>query len=310
MATFHSRAAGHRARRSSWTLAESEPSDLCQTTGQVAASETRHVTSQSMRRGLPRAPTWAWVVSALGVAAMVILFPLVLNRGVVNDPGRASPATTSRTTPTPTTTVPPPPLQVLIIGDDLAAESTEGGNGSSGWPGLVEAELQADGHDVTVDVSAGDGSGYTEPGEGGATFGQRAATAPPGYDLVVFIGGANDTAGLQAVQDAAYEAYLTVWEVDGDAYMLVVGPATFDVAPPPAVRTARQGVLAATQRAGIPFVDPFREAWFAGQGEDMVGEDRLHPTEAGQQRIADRIAPLVQEQLRQILRDPSVTPDD
>jgi lysophospholipase L1-like esterase len=252
---------------------------------------------------------WAWVVMAIGVAAIVVLFPLALNRGVVDDPGRTSSATTSRATPTPMTTAPPPPLQVLVIGDELAAGAAEAGNETTGWPLIVEGELRADGYDVTVDVSAGDGSGYTEPGEAGATFGEWVETAPPGNDLVVFVGGASDEAGLQAVQEAAYEAYLAVWAVDGDAYMLAVGPVTSDAEPPPAVRTTQQGVLAATQRAGIPFVDPFREAWFAGD-EEFFAEDRRHLTDAGQQRMAERLVPLGKEQIRQILRDPSVTLDD
>lgn len=244
----------------------------------------------------------------MGVAAIVILFPLALNRGVVDGSGSTSLAPSSGVTPT-TTPAPPPPLQVLVIGDDLAAGSQGDDTGSSNWPGLVQSELRADGYDVTVDVSAGDGSGYTAPGEGGATFGQRAAAAPAGYDLVVFVGGASDTAGLQAEQDAAYSAYLSVWKVDGDSYMLVVGPASPDAGPPPAIQTIRQGVVAATQRAGIPFVDPYRLAWFAGGGEALISDDGRHLTQAGRQRIADRITPLVEAQVRQILRDPSVTPD-
>ncbi len=265
-----------------------------------------------VRRGLPGAPTWAWVVMAVGVATIVLLFPLALNRGLVDDTGQPVTVSPSRSTPipTPATTAPPLPLQALVIGDELAAASTESGSEPLSWPRLVESQLRADGYDVTVDAAAGDGSGYTEPGEAGTTFGQRAGTAPSGYDLVIFVGGASDSAGLQAVEDAAYAAYLAVWDVDADSYMLVVGPATFDAQPPPAMRTNRQGVLAATQQAGIAFVDPYREAWFAEGGEAFAAEDGVHLSDAGHQRMADRMLPLVQEQLRQISRDPSVTSDD
>ncbi len=244
---------------------------------------------------------------AIGVAAIVVLFPLAVNRGVVDDPGRTSPPTTSRATPTPTTTAPAPPLQVLVIGDELAGGVAEDADGSTGWPRIVESELRADGFDVTVDVSAGDSSGYTEPGEAGATFGERAESAPPGYDLVVFVGGASDEAGLQAVEEAAYETYLSVWEVTETAYMLVVGPGTFDADPAPSVLTTRQGVLAASQRAGVLFIDPIRQGWLRGQDGGLVGEDGVHLTEAGHQRIADRILPVLRPLMRQIARDPAIT---
>jgi lysophospholipase L1-like esterase len=244
---------------------------------------------------------------AIGVAVIVVLFPLAINRGVVDEPGRTPSPTTSRATPTPMTTAPPPSLQVLVIGDELTGGPAEDGDGATGWPRIVESELRADGYDVTVDVSMGDGSGYTEPGEVGATFGQRAETAPPGYDLVVFVGGASDEAGLQVVEEAAYRAYLSVWDVTDTTYMLVVGPATFDADPPPSVLTTRQAVLAASQRAGIPFIDPIRQGWLQGQDGDLVDEDDVHPTEAGHRRVADRILPVLRPLIRQVVRDPAIT---
>lgn len=249
---------------------------------------------------------WAWLVSAIGAAAIVVLFPLALTRGVVDDPDRGLAAPTTTATAAPTTTAPPPRLQVLVIGDDLTVASSAGDDPSE-WPELVQNKLRGSGYRVTVDVLASDGSGYTEAGVRGETFGQMAENASPGYDLVVFVGGANDSAGLQAAQEAAYEAYLAVWKVDGDSYMLVVGPLTSDVEPPPSVATTRQGVVAATQRAGIPFVDPLRVGWLTEEGEALVAADGRHLTKAGHLRIADRITPLIAEQLRQVLRDPSVT---
>jgi lysophospholipase L1-like esterase len=92
--------------------------------------------------------------------------------------------------------------------------------------------------------------------------------------------------------------------------MLVVGPATPGAEPTPVVRTTRQGVLAASQRAGLAFADPFREEWFTGAGEEFFSEDGSRLTPAGQERMAERLLPLVREQARQVLRDPSVDLDD
>ncbi len=247
---------------------------------------------------------------ALGVAAIVGLFPMALGRGVVDDPVSAAPVPSSRPSSTPTTSAPPPPLQVVVIGDDLAIGAAEDTAGTSGWSRLVESGLRSDGLDVTVDVAASEGSGYTAAGQDGTTFRDRAGAVPPGSDLVVFVGGANDEAGIQAVEDAAYAAYLDVWEVNADAYMLVVGPATPGAEPTPVVRTTRQGVLAASQRAGLTFADPFREEWFTGAEEEFFSEDGSRLTPAGQERMAERLLPLVREQTRQVLRDPSVDLDD
>jgi lysophospholipase L1-like esterase len=260
--------------------------------------------SSSVRRGLPRPPTWAWVVMAIGVGAIVVLLPFALNRGVVDDPGRTSSATTSRATPTPTptTTAPPPPIQVLVIGDNFTSGSPTGGYGEAGWPQIVATELRSEGLDVTVDVLASDGGGYTEPGLAGVTFVELARSATPDHDLVVLSGGTNDRASRQVIEAAADDANSAVWDIAPDAYLLSVGPVSVDADPPAAVLTARQGVLSASRLAGVPFVDPIEDGWFTGDGGMLIGADGRHPTDEGHRYIANRLLPVLREQLRLVAR--------
>mgnify|MGYP002623887115 CR=1 FL=1 len=44
--------------------------------------------------------------------------------------------------------------------------------------------------------------------------------------------------------------------------------------------------------AGATFVDPIAEGWFVGRPE-LIGADGVHPTDAGHQYLADKIAPLI-----------------
>ena len=260
-----------------------------------------------MRRGVPEAPRWAWAVILVGVVVIVGLIPVALGRGDVagdghhTDPSEGIVTSTRSSVPAPTTTRQREPLQVLVIGDNFTSGSAEGGNGRDGWPRIVGATLAAEGRDVTVDVSASDGGGYTQLGAADATFIDMAKGAGPGYDLVIFFGGTNDTAAGSAVKEAAYEAEVQLWNVLPDAYILVIGPAWVDAAAPASVRLTSQSIRAAAQQAGVPFVDPIRQGWFAGE-DDLIGADRLHPTDAGHRRIAERVLPAVRAQLDVVAR--------
>ena len=75
-----------------------------------------------MSRGLPEAPRWAWALIILGVAAMVVMLPIALNRGAVDDSSRTqaagtAPSSTATSTSIPTTNPPPQPMKVLVIGN-------------------------------------------------------------------------------------------------------------------------------------------------------------------------------------------------
>ena len=44
------------------------------------------------------------------------------------------------------------------------------------------------------------------------------------------------------------------------------------------------------------FVDPIAQGWFVGR-PDLIGDDGVHPTDAGHAYMAARIAPLIYDQL-------------
>ena len=53
---------------------------------------------------------------------------------------------------------------------------------------------------------------------------------------------------------------------------------------------------ASARAVGATFVDPLADGWFVGRPE-LIGADGVHPTDAGQAYMADKIAPLIRAQL-------------
>ena len=66
--------------------------------------------------------------------------------------------------------------------------------------------------------------------------------------------------------------------------------------PPPAVLTIRDSLRRQALAAGAVFIDPIAEGWFVGR-PDLIGGDGVHPTDAGHAYMAERIAPLIYDQL-------------
>ena len=47
---------------------------------------------------------------------------------------------------------------------------------------------------------------------------------------------------------------------------------------------------------GAAFIDPIADGWFVGR-PDLIGQDGVHPNDAGHAYMADKIAPLILNQL-------------
>ena len=65
---------------------------------------------------------------------------------------------------------------------------------------------------------------------------------------------------------------------------------------PPAVLQIRDVLHAQARAVGATFIDPIAERWFVGR-PDLIGEDGVHPTDAGHAYMADKIAPLIAARL-------------
>jgi lysophospholipase L1-like esterase len=76
----------------------------------------------------------------------------------------------------------------------------------------------------------------------------------------------------------------------------VIGPPWLTANPPPAVLKIRDSLREQAVAIGALFVDPIAEGSFVGRG-DLIGQDGVHPTDAGHVYMADKIAPLIYDQL-------------
>lgn len=188
--------------------------------------------------------------------------------------------------------------QVAIIGDSYTAGSTEGGNGPRAWPQVAWQLLSAQGVYVDTDVAAEGGAGYGQPGSRGRVFVDLTAQAVRHNDaLVVFFGSRNDEpVDPQRFPVMAANAFQLARFSAPAAKLLVIGPPWPTATPPPAVLRIRDSLRDQAVAAGAVFVDPIAEGWFVGR-PDLIGNDGVHPTDAGHAYLAAKIAPLIYDQL-------------
>lgn len=188
--------------------------------------------------------------------------------------------------------------QVAIIGDSYTVGSSEGGNGAKAWPQIAWQLLSAEGVEVDTDVAAEPGAGYGQPGNRGSVFGDLTAQAVRHNDaLVVFFGSRND----QPVDPLRFPALAAnVFQMARfsapAARILVIGPPWPTAEAPLAVLRIRDNLRDQAVAAGAMFVDPIAEGWFVGR-PDLIGQDGVHPTDAGHAYMAAKIAPLIYDQL-------------
>jgi len=190
------------------------------------------------------------------------------------------------------------PTHIAVIGDSYTTGSTEGGNGPRSWTEQAWKLLAHRGVDIQADVAAEGGAGYGQPGDHGSVFQDLTARAVRRNDvLVVFFGSRND----QPVSPAAFPdlaggtLHLARYAAP-DARVLVIGPPWPTATPPPAVLNIRNSLRAQAAAIGATFVDPIAQTWFVGR-PDLIGHDGVHPTDAGHVYMAEKIAPLIYNQL-------------
>ena len=187
---------------------------------------------------------------------------------------------------------------IAVIGDSYTTGTNEGGLGPRAWPTLAWRTLAGRGLQVTADVVAEGGAGYVARGNLGGIFADLTSRAvQPDDSLVVFFGSRNDKdSDPVAIASMCRDALAQAQRTAPSARLLVIGPPwpTADV--PPNVLRIRDILKAAAANVGAAFFDPIAAGWFVGR-PDLIGVDGVHPTDAGHAYMADRIAPLIGDEL-------------
>lgn len=195
-----------------------------------------------------------------------------------------------------------PGVPMAIIGDSYTGGSPMGGKGPRSWPSLVTSQLREQGTPIDPDVAVESGAGYAALGN------QRArvfadlipSVVRPKDKLVVFFGSRNDTnVAAPELISAVRRTFSDARAAAPGAGLFVVGPPWVDANPSPGVLQARDIVRAEAQAAGAVFIDPIADGWFVGR-PDLIGKDGVHPTDAGHQYIAEKLAPLLAQQVQAV----------
>lgn len=195
------------------------------------------------------------------------------------------------------------PLEhIAVVSDSYTTGGAEGGQGPKAWTVRAWQLLSGQGVQVVADVAAEGCAGYGARGNHGNAFqGLTAQAVHPDDELVVFFGSRNDQ-GIEPALLAgmARDTFDLARLTAPTATLLVVGPAwpTIDV-PDPVLRV-RDTIKTQAEGAGAVFVDPIAEGWFVGR-PDLIGTDGVHPNDAGHAYLADKMVPLIREQLLAIL---------
>jgi lysophospholipase L1-like esterase len=188
--------------------------------------------------------------------------------------------------------------RVAVIGDSYTTGGEEGGLGPNGWTAIAWRRLAEHRIPITAEVGAEGGAGYGTRGNRGSVFEDlTAGTVKPDDVLVVFFGSRNDqSVDPTQLSILAYGTFQLARRIAPSAIFLVIAPPWPTADPPAAVVRIRDALQYQAGVAGATFVDPIAEHWFVGL-PGLIGADGVHPTDAGHEYMADKIAPLIAAQL-------------
>lgn len=181
---------------------------------------------------------------------------------------------------------------VVFIGD-LTQGSEEGGVGATNWTSILAAEVRKVAPlRIAVDNEGGS-SGYVIRGAS-PTFGEEVRRLVSSDTRIVVISGSrNDVAAQpQHVAAAAREVYQSISESAPRAQLVVIGPTWGSGTPSVQILQTRDAVRDAAHAANADFVDPIQDDWFTDGEPQLIGSDGVHPTDLGNQRIAQHMYPL------------------
>jgi lysophospholipase L1-like esterase len=239
----------------------------------------------SKRRG--RGINQAWGIGGVSVVAgaVLVLSGLALGQARSEAPANAGsvpqlPASTEQATA---------PQRLTVIGDSYTAGSGADSGEEARWPALVRTKLG-----IAVDNLAIGGVGYAQTNEKGENFVVESRDISPESTAIVFFGSRNDQSNPAGVRTASAEAFANALKAVPAEDILVIGPAWTDSMPPAFVTAARDSVKASADEAGLTFIDPLELGWIADT-PDLIGDDAIHPTDAGQAYLAEKLSPLVEQ---------------
>ena len=246
---------------------------------------------------LPTAPRWAWIVIVFCAVAVALALPRILDTRSATSPttpDTAVPASTSASASPSASTSPSPDdgeVRMLVVGDAWTAGTEAGGNGLANWTAVLGAALREHDRAARITVAAAVGAGYLQEDPEGRTFADLAREAAVDRpDLVLFFGSESDVATPAEERDAAARTFARARQAWPEAELRAVGPAWAGDAPPPGIVSNGSAVGQAAATAGVPYVDPVAEGWFADAGPAVVAGPGGYPTDAGHRVIARKMA--------------------
>ncbi len=172
-----------------------------------------------------------------------------------------------------------------VIGDSFAAGTALGGAGGQGFPMMIAERVG-----WRWGTTAIGGTGYVAqlPGTSLYDAGQVDRMVAVRPDVLVVEGSQNDgRADVGAIGTAATALYARLRGALPHTRIVVVGPVASNSAQAAALSRLDARVGEAARAAGLPYVDAIAEGWFTDAQAPLIGEDHIHPTWAGHQRIAD-----------------------
>lgn len=172
------------------------------------------------------------------------------------------------------------PLVMTVLGDSFTARSPA--SAGPEWPKLLGNSLG-----WRVFANTADASGYVNPGAG-KPFGARVQSLQRrDPDVVVIAGGAGDLGGypMPQVVGGASDVVTRVVESFPKSQVVVVSPFSFGEPGPLTLEFSAELERIAREN-DVEYVDATR--WL-GTGGDVMSPDGIHPTELGQQQLAQRM---------------------
>ena len=197
------------------------------------------------------------------------------------------------------------PSRVAVIGDSYTTGFRNTGRGAANWNARTWRALAGRGLSVSPDVAAEGGAGYGVRGDHGDLFGDLTSRAVhPDDALVVFFGSLNDRdVDPGYLRRLVADTVALARRITPSARILVIGPPWPDADVPDEMWRIRDVVSAQAHDIGARFVDPLAEGWFADR-PDLIGPDGVHPNDAGQAYLADKIVPLIATELAGATQEP------
>ncbi len=180
---------------------------------------------------------------------------------------------------------------LAVYGDGYASGNDMGGLGATGWPALVAQETGS-----RLALHAVPRAGYASIGVTGEDYPALIAANPvPGATVTILFGSRNDADEDLAVVQANAEKTISAAQQASES-VVVIGPVWDDADVPADALAVRDIVQAAAETAGVTFVDPLAEGWFA-QEAGLISDDGISPNDGGHAYLAERITPLLRTML-------------